>query len=235
MTKKNGIFVTFEGADGVGKSTQVAFYADLLKSLGLDVLLLREPGGTKIGENVRDILLDVKNTELTDESELLLYLTARSQIVDEVINPALNDGKIVLCDRFFDSTLAYQGYGRGMDKNFIKLANEFVCKNCKPHLTILFYIPLEERARRLKNRESADRIESEGEKFAQRVADGFFEIAKENEERIFKVNTIGKHSETAKKVIAITSKFVPVDVNDDQVQEKLDELDKAHDHSKDVS
>ncbi len=234
MAKDKGIFITFEGADGVGKSTQVAFYADLLKSLGHDVLLLREPGGTNIGEKVREILLDVSNTEMTDESELLLYLTARSQIVSEVIVPALEKGKIVLCDRFFDSTLAYQGFGRGMDKKFISVANEFVCKNCKPDLTILFCISREERACRLNKRKSTDRIESEGEKFAERVADGFLEIAENNIERIFPVDTNGKHSETAKKVIAITSNLVPVDVKSDFVINKLDELDKAHDHSNEL-
>jgi dTMP kinase len=231
MSENNGIFITFEGADGVGKSTQVAFYADLLKSLGHDVLLVREPGGTRIGETARNILLDVNNTELTDESELLLYLVARSQVVNEVINPALKKGKIVLCDRFFDSTLAYQGYGRGMNKGFIERANKFVCGDCIPDLTILFYISQDERQRRVSKREELDRIESVGKLFETRVADGFFKIAESEKERFVLVNTEGKHSQTARLVIEAASKLIPVDCCDDFVKQRLEGLDKEHIHS----
>ena len=228
MKNDQGIFISFEGADGVGKSTHVAFYADLLKGLGYDVVLVREPGGTKIGEEIRSILLDVKNAELTDESELLLYLTARSQIVNEVIKPALDAGKIVLCDRFFDSTLAYQGYGRGMDATFIKTANKFVVGDCVPDLTVLFYIPVEERKKRLGRRDATDRIESAGVEFAERVAEGFLKMQRKEPQRIKLANTSFKHSEVAKKVIDLTSHLVPVDLNDAFVREQLIALDAAH-------
>ena len=233
MKRNNGIFITFEGADGVGKSTHVAFYAELLKSLGYDVVLIREPGGTRIGEKVRELLLDVKNDDLTDESELLLYLAARSQIINEVINPALADGKVVLCDRFFDSTLAYQGFGRGLSAGFIESANKFVCGDCSPDLTILFYLPPDVRKQRLRRREVTDRIENAGVDFAERVADGFLQIANSNHDRIKLVDTSLVHSETAKKVIELTSHLVPVDINSSLVQEELIKLDSAHDHSKD--
>ena len=228
MKNDQGIFISFEGADGVGKSTHVAFYADLLKGLGYDVVLVREPGGTKIGEEIRNILLDVKNAELTDESELLLYLTARSQIVNEVIKPALDAGKIVLCDRFFDSTLAYQGYGRGMDATFIKTANKFVVGDCVPDLTVLFYIPVEERKKRLGRRDATDRIESAGVEFAERVAEGFLEMQRKEPQRIKLVDTSERHSEVAKKVIDLTSHLVPVDLNDAFVREQLIALDADH-------
>lgn len=233
MKRNNGIFITFEGADGVGKSTHVAFYADLLKKLNRDVILVREPGGTRIGEKVRELLLDVKNDDLTDESELLLYLVARSQIINEVIKPALAVGKIVLCDRFFDSTLAYQGFGRGLNEDFIKSSNKFVCGDCTPDLTILFYLPPDVRKERLKRREETDRIENAGAEFAERVADGFLQIADSNPERIKLVDTSLVHSETAKKVIELTSNLVSVDLNSSLVKDELSKLDIAHDHSKD--
>ena len=212
----------------MGKSTHVAFYANLLKSLGHDVVLVREPGGTKIGEQIRNILLDVNNDELTDESELLLYLTARSQIVNEVIKPALDAGKIVLCDRFFDSTLAYQGYGRKMSEAFIKRANEFVVGDCVPSLTVLFYIPSDVQQERLGRRGATDRIESAGVDFAERVRSGFMQIAEQNPERIKLVDTSRKRSEVAKDVIRLASHLVSIDVNDTSVQEQLAALDSAH-------
>lgn len=232
MENSSGKFITFEGADGVGKSTQVAFVADLLGELGFDVLLVREPGGTKNGEKVRELLLDVDNKEMTDESELMLYLAARSQIVNEVIIPALDKEKIVLCDRFFDSTLAYQGYGRGLDKEFIKEANKFVCNGLLPDLTILFYIPAEMRKARLDKREAADRIESAGREFGERVADGFLKIADEdcNKKRIVKVNTSGKHSQSALLTLKALREIIDFDVDSQVVKCALDKLDEAHKH-----
>lgn len=228
MESKKGIFITFEGSDGVGKSTQVAFFAGLLESLDFDVLLLREPGGTKIGEEIREMLLDVKNKELTSESELLLYLAARSQIINEVIRPALEEGKVVLCDRFSDSTLAYQGYGRGIDAGFIKHANEFVCGGLVPDKTILFYIPEEEQKKRLDRRKAKDRIEEAGKDFALRVAHGFLEIAQEEPKRVEAVCTNGLHSETARHVIKATSDLLGVDPESEKVAAALEALDAMH-------
>ena len=228
MSNKRGIFITFEGGDGVGKSTQVAFFANLLERLNYDVLLLREPGGTRIGEHIREVLLDINNHEITDESELMLYLAARSQIVNEVIKPALDAGKVVLCDRFFDSTVAYQGYGRGMDIDFIKRANEFVCDGLVPDRTILFYISEEEQKSRLGRREATDRIEDAGPDFSMRVARGFMKIAEAEPERIEPVSTSGVHSEAARHVLEATSELLGLDVNCDIVTAALHELDSNH-------
>ena len=230
MDGYTGKFITFEGADGVGKTTQVAFVANLLKELGHDVLLLREPGATRIGEKVRELLLDVKNEEMTDKSELLLYLAARSQIVNELIKPALLEGKVVLCDRFFDSTLAYQGYGRGLDLDFIRRGNEFVCEGLVPDLTVLFYIPAELRKARLNRREAPDRIESAGADFSERVADGFLKIADlvENKQRIKKVDTSAKHSQTASVMLKAIASVIEIDLNSALIKNALENLDEAH-------
>ena len=132
-----GIFITFEGGDGTGKTTHIKRLAQTLKDYGTEVVCVREPGGTKIGEAVRDILLDPQNAQMSSECELLLYEAARAQIVSEVIKPALARGAVVLCDRFADSTLAYQGFGRGLDKAFIQGASAFAQAGVQPDRTIL--------------------------------------------------------------------------------------------------
>lgn len=228
MSNKRGIFITFEGGDGVGKSTQVAFFASLLERLGYDVLLLREPGGTRIGEHIREVLLDINNHEITNESELMLYLAARSQIVNEVIKPALEAVKVVLCDRYFDSTVAYQGYGRGMDIDFIKRANEFVCDGVVPDKTILFYISEEEQKSRLGRREATDRIEDAGPDFSMRVARGFMEIAEGDPARIEPVSTSGIHSEAAMHVLNATADLLDLNLECDVIVDSLKELDLNH-------
>ncbi len=136
---KNGVFITFEGGDGVGKTTHIELLAHTLKEHGHEVVCVREPGGTKIGEEVRETLLDPENKEMSERCELLLYVAARAQIVSEVISPALERGAVVLCDRFIDSTLAYQGYARGIDKAFIDSANAFASMGVFPHRTILLH------------------------------------------------------------------------------------------------
>ena len=132
-----GIFITFEGGDGTGKTTHIKRLAQTLEDYGTEVVCVREPGGTKIGEAVRDILLDPQNAQMSSECELLLYEAARAQIVSEVIKPALARGAVVLCDRFADSTLAYQGFGRGLDKAFIQAASAFAQAGVQPDRTIL--------------------------------------------------------------------------------------------------
>ena len=136
-----GKFITFEGSEGCGKSTQSKLLYQYLKRKGKRVVYMREPGGTRISERIRQILLDPEN-HMTDECEMLLYMAARSQIVEGLIKPALKQGKIVICDRFLDSTLAYQGYGLGMDIDFIKRIGNFVCGAIKPDLTILMDLPV---------------------------------------------------------------------------------------------
>lgn len=132
-----GIFITFEGGEGAGKSTHIRFLAEALEEHGREVLCLREPGGTAVGEQLRSIVLDPENAALSDEAELLIYEAARAQIVSEVIAPALARGAVVLCDRFYDSTIAYQVFGRGLDRSFVEAANEFACQGVHPDLSLI--------------------------------------------------------------------------------------------------
>ena len=136
----SGKFITFEGSEGSGKSTQAALVLDYLKSKNKPVMLLREPGGVKISEAIRKLLLDVENAGMADECETLLYMAARAQMVKEVLAPQLKSSKIILCDRFLDSTIAYQGYGNGIDVKIIEQLGRFICAGLSPDLTILFDI-----------------------------------------------------------------------------------------------
>lgn len=134
---KKGLFITFEGADGCGKTTQLNLLAEYLKNRGREVILTREPGGKGLGEKVREILLNYDG-EVSDRCESFLFLADRAQNIDIIVNPAVNDGKIVLCDRHIDSTVAYQGFGRGLDIERIKMLNTIATNGRKPDLTIVF-------------------------------------------------------------------------------------------------
>ena len=177
-----GKFITFEGSEGSGKSTQIELAQQYLESKGKNVLFLREPGGVKISENIRSILLDPETKDMTDECETLLYMAARAQLVSEIIIPALNSGKVILCDRFLDSTVAYQGYGNGVDIEKIKNIGEFVMQGFYPDLTFLFDLNVEEGFARI-NR-SKDRIEQRGLDYHSRVRSGYLEIAKSEPDRV---------------------------------------------------
>ena len=177
-----GKFVTFEGAEGSGKSTQINLIYELLQKKHKDILNVREPGGVKISESIRDILLDVKNKKMTSECETLLYMAARSQLVDEVIEPALKAGRIILCDRFLDSTVVYQGYGAGVDVEFIKKIGSFITHGITPDLTFVFDIDPEKGfARRTRGK---DRIEERPLEYHRRVRDGYLALAKQEPKRI---------------------------------------------------
>jgi len=178
---KNGIFINFEGIDGSGKTTQIEMFITKLKKFNIPFILLREPGGTDIGEKIRDILLDKKNSKMFPITELLLYSASRFQLTSEKIFPELAKGKIVICDRFYDSTTAYQGYARGIDLDFIKKLNKIATDNLIPDLTFILDITIEERKRRFGNK-VLDRLEQEAELFHKKVIDGFLNIAK-NEAR----------------------------------------------------
>lgn len=178
----SGVFITFEGSEGSGKSTQIALSAEYLKSIGKDVVVIREPGGAAISEAVRDILLDVKNTEMNQECEVLLYMAARAQLTGQVILPALRDGKAVVCDRFLDSTLVYQGYGHQMDMEPIRRIGLFAAHGLNPDLTLLFDIDTEEGLRRAGNQK--DRIEQRCLEYHQRVRQGYLELARQEPQRI---------------------------------------------------
>lgn len=180
-----GIFITFEGIDGCGKSTQCEMLKDYLKASGKDFIFVREPGGTVIGERIREILLDKKNSQMTPRAELLLFEAARAQITEEVIKPALEEGKIVLCDRFFDSSSAYQGMARGMGMDFVASLNMAATGGLKPDITFFFDISAEEALlRRGKRGEASDRIELAGLKFQEDVRKGYLELAAKSEGRV---------------------------------------------------
>jgi dTMP kinase len=189
-----GLFVSFEGTEGCGKSTQVELLAQRLRSLGHVVRLHREPGGTPIGEEIRHTLKhSPHNQAMTAEAELLLMNASRAQLVREVIRPALAAGEIVLCDRFYDSTIAYQGYGRELDLAQVKSIVEFAVGGTKPDLTLFLRVPAEVSAERLRSRQSTlpfvrDRIEEADRKFFERVAHGYEAIAAGEPQRIKPVN-----------------------------------------------
>ena len=184
-----GLFITFEGIDGCGKSTQCEMLKEYLKDNNKDFIFVREPGGTVIGERIREILLDKKNTQMTARTELLLFEAARAQITDEVIKPALEEGKIVLCDRFFDSSSAYQGMARGMGMEFVAGLNMAATGGLKPDVTFFFDISAEEALeRRGKRGEASDRIELAGLKFQEDVRRGYLELAKESDGRVITID-----------------------------------------------
>lgn len=179
------MFITFEGLDGSGKTTQAILLVDRLKAVGKDVVFLREPGGTVVSEKIRDILLDKQHLDISQKAELFLFSAARTQLVDQVICPALHAGKVVICDRFYDSTAAYQGYGRGLRLNEVKSINAIATSGTTPDLTLLVDVELKEIARR---RRAAgvvdDRMESSGEAFYRRVRNGYITLAAEEPQRV---------------------------------------------------
>ncbi|MFA5430611.1 MAG: dTMP kinase [Candidatus Omnitrophota bacterium] len=170
-----GLFITFEGTEGCGKSTQAGMLYAYLRKKGRKTVFIREPGSTAIGEKIRRVLLDRKNGNMSRECELLLYMAARAQIVHEKIRPKLEEGYIVICDRYLDSTRAYQGYGLGMDQHIIEKIGRFVTPGATPDLTILLDIPA---GRGLRHRElKKDRIESRDLVYHRRVRRGYLRIA----------------------------------------------------------
>ena len=186
---KQGWFISLEGVDGSGKSTQIQTTAAWLKEQGYEVLVTREPGGTATAEKIRNLVLDA-DVPLQPRTELLLYLAARAQHVAEVIKPALAAGRIVLCDRFVDSTLVYQGIMRGLDLRRIKELNEFASEELMPALTLLLDADpalLEERRR---ERGVTDRFEQEGLSFQKKLREGFLFLAEKEPERIKKVDAL---------------------------------------------
>jgi dTMP kinase len=181
-----GRFITFEGTEGAGKSTQIKLLAERVQSLGHKVRTLREPGGTPIGEEIRHTLQhSAQNAAMTPEAELLLINASRAQLVREVIRPALAAGEIVLCDRFYHSTLAYQGYGRQLDLKRVQHVIEFAVGDTRPDLTLMLHVPLSVSEQRQQKRSSArDRFEEAGRAFFQRVEQGFHALAKQDPARI---------------------------------------------------
>jgi dTMP kinase len=206
--RHSGVFITFEGGEGVGKSTQILLLAARLEAAGIEVCRLREPGGTRIGEHIRRILLDPSHTELDDVSELLLYEAARAQAVSEVIEPALTRGATVLCDRFTDSTLAYQGVARGLGMEFVERANRLGSKGLVPHRTIVLLHDTHHALERA-TEEGADRLEAEGLAFHARVVEGFRAIAEREPERVRLIESCESKQDTAAAVFAALAGLFP--------------------------
>lgn len=206
---KKGTFITLEGIDFSGKTTQAKYLINLLKKNGVDYLFLREPGGTKLSERIRRILLSKGEIDICPKSELWLYQAARSQIVLEEIRPALKAGRVVICDRFYDSTTAYQAYGRGLKKDFVKMANLFATDNLKPDLTILFDLP-EKTAfeRKVKLSRAKDRLENEKLAFFRRVRRGYLELAKTDQKRIRIIRAVASKDEVKLSMFDIVIKFL---------------------------
>ena len=178
---KKGLFITFEGADGSGKSTQLKMAAEFFQNKGFEVITTRDPGGTPLGQKIREILLH-HDGKVASYCELFLYLADRAQHIDEKIIPALEEGKVVLCDRYVDSSLAYQGYARGIDTEEILMLNNIVAKSLMPDLTFVFDVSIEVAEQRVG--ETKDRLESEAKEFHQKVRFGFLDLAKKFPNRI---------------------------------------------------
>ncbi|MBF8437973.1 dTMP kinase [Halanaerobiaceae bacterium Z-7014] len=180
----SGLFITLEGLEGSGKTTQQKYIVDELRDKGFDVLLTREPGATRLGKRIRELLLDPEWSEMTPRAEILLFAADRAQHVEEVVKPALKAGKIVISDRYFDSNLAYQGYGRGLDIEIVKKINLWAVDYLKPDLTFFLDLPVEvglARARAQTVDKLGDRLEREELKFYQQIRDGYLKLAEESE------------------------------------------------------
>jgi dTMP kinase len=184
------MFITFEGIEGSGKTTQIKLLADHLKGQGYDVVSTREPGGTEIGNDIRKILLDAQNKHMAHACEVLLYYAARAQHLKELIVPSLEAGKVVLCDRFVEATMAYQGYARGVDAVVLENLNQYVLAGVKAKACLLFDLPVEvglgrakARADQLEVDQREDRFENEQLEFHQKVRDGYLALAKKEPDR----------------------------------------------------
>ncbi|NOZ08151.1 MAG: dTMP kinase [FCB group bacterium] len=171
--------ITFEGIDGSGKSTQIRLVCKRFDALGLQYTAVREPGGTRISEKIREILLQKENLELTAAAESLLFQAARAQLTAEVILPALREGKFVICDRFTDSSLAYQGFGRGLDLNTLETLNNYATQDTQPDLTFIIDIKVATAISR-RSIKVTDRMESGGDAFMERIRRGYIELARGN-------------------------------------------------------
>ncbi len=186
------LFITFEGIDGCGKTTHLALLESYLREKGYDPLMPREPGGTALGEQIRPLLLNKASYDISPESELLLFLASRAQICRELIRPALEVGRLVICDRFMDSSVAYQGYGRGLGPDLVSQFNNFATAGLTPDLTFLLDLDPQLASQRIDAREmAANRLDAEGLAFQTKVRQGFLELARQNPDRIVLIDTAG--------------------------------------------
>ena len=199
MQKQKGLFITFEGADGSGKTTQSKMLFDYLRSSGYDVIATREPGGTLAGERIREILLDPV-CKMGKRTETYLYLAVRAEHVDEVVQPALDAKKIVISDRFSDSTFVYQGMVRGLEEKTIYTLNDFAAAGIEPDITFLLDAEPEVLQKRMDKRNTADRIEQEGLIFQKKVREGFLQLAQKYPDRIVKLDALREADEIQEEI-----------------------------------
>ncbi|WP_274365817.1 dTMP kinase [Paenibacillus thermotolerans] len=204
-----GLFITFEGPDGSGKTSQLKRLAARLREKGADVVMTREPGGTRISDAVRTMVLSPEYTEMADRTEILLYAASRAQHVQEVILPALQRGAVVVCDRFVDASIAYQAYGLGQDPQQVELINRFATTGLQPDRTYMLDVPVEvSRSRLLKraagsgNESALDRIEMKDREYHERVREAFLLIARKNPQRVLLVNADRTEEEIAADIAA---------------------------------
>lgn len=201
---REGLFITFEGADGCGKTTQIELLDKYLRSKGAETLLTREPGAKGLGTKLREILLNYDG-EVSPQCESFLFLADRAQHVDCIIKPAIKEGKIVLCDRHTDSTVAYQGYGRGLDLNRINMLNNIATGGLKPDLTIVFDVDVQTSMQRVGKEK--DRMESAGVDFFNKVRQGYLQIAKQEAERVKVINSADSIENIHKQVVELVEKL----------------------------
>jgi dTMP kinase len=205
----HGLFITFEGGEGSGKSTQLKLVAKRLENAGVPARVLREPGGTLVGEAIRSLLLDPEHTGLDARAELLLYEAARAQLVAEVIEPALEAGEVVFCDRFFDSTTAYQGYARGLPLDEVHVLNASATGGVTPDRTLVFDIDPELGVERATS-QGADRLEGEDRTFHEAVREGFLAIAADEPGRVRVIDASGTVDEVAARVATALGDLAPL-------------------------
>ena len=196
----SGLFISFEGIDGCGKSTQADLLRSYLESKGEQVERLREPGGTALSEQIREILLNPNNDKMDPSTESILLSASRAQLTREIIIPALERGNVVICDRYADSTLAYQGYGRGINLEWLEKLNAFATAGLKPDITLLVDLPVDEALNRMQSK-SFDRIEMEGIEFLDKVRSGYLELTDRFSKRYFMIDGMETIEEMSKKII----------------------------------
>lgn len=212
LKNPTGVLITFEGNDGAGKTTAIEKVYERLKKDGADVILTREPGGSRIAEKIRDLLLDVNNT-MDPKTEALLYAASRREHLVSTILPALKKNQIVLCDRYLDSSLAYQGEGRNLGLKEIEELNDFGLEGFRPDLTLFFALDPKTEAKRMNQRGDLNRLDQEGMEFHQKVRDGFEKLLKQYPERIVAIDASKSKEEVQKEATDIVLKFLDLSVD----------------------
>ncbi len=195
-----GKFITFEGCEGVGKSRQLKMLQDYLDKNNIKYYLTREPGGSQVSEQIRKVILDGKNVSMTDECEALLYAAARVQLLDEIIKPKLDNGELIFCDRFVDSSLAYQGKARGLGYQFVEKINDYALKNFMPDYTVFLNLPPEQAFLRKGGVDKTDRLELSGIDFHRKVYQGYLELAERYKDRFIVIDASGTKEQTHEKI-----------------------------------